>query len=713
MKLIRATINNFRLLKDLTLDFSCDETKNLTVIRAANESGKTTYKTALLWGLFGNRALPGEGKRYPLFPSDMKETLQKIKASVEIEFETDQVVTLGRGTHELQKNQYRLLRTCIEYPSDGGDVRRESEAVVLFEVKPEGAERILDSDVEGIIESSIPWALKDVYFTDGDSAMSFIEAAATQGVKRKRVSSAIEALLGLDILKKTINHLGKAANKFSSMIDDTDYAKELEKYNDRIAGFEEDIGDWEKERKKIDSEINENSSTLTSTRKKIEEALKLGDKSKLVADINKTMKDIERGKQGSKRALEDMSTLLNSNHLSAVLISKSANKGLNLLNTMSEKKQLPKVNIPILEELLDRDKCFCGADLSAETNIGKKARHSIQQSIEESRASDALQEAATSLFYAVRSEQFDRSRSNTWIDAYAARNKDFYEFMSDLSSDQKRLKKLTADRDAIDDTSLNEFRELESSLSRKLDSARIQLGQRESSIEEARRRKRDAEENRQRIEKSLNKTDSSADKLNLSRNAQNIFQQIEVRLLKEELKKVSDEMNRIFLEMIGADPEVNNLTLITKAELTEDYDILVFGPNGYPLNPDQDLNGASRRAITLAFILALTKISQIEAPNVIDTPLGMMSGFVKSSVLQRTVTEGSQVILFLTHDEIAGVESIIDEKAGKVYTLTNPAHYPRMLVHQSDTTDARVIKCGCNHRAHCHTCERINSVAAA
>ena len=35
----------------------------------------------------------------------------------------------------------------------------------------------------------------------GDSAMSFIEAAATRGVKRKRVSDAIEALLGLDVFR--------------------------------------------------------------------------------------------------------------------------------------------------------------------------------------------------------------------------------------------------------------------------------------------------------------------------------------------------------------------------------------------------------------------------------------------------------------------------------------------------------------------------------
>ncbi|MEP6389021.1 MAG: AAA family ATPase, partial [Halioglobus sp.] len=665
MKLIRASINNFRLLKGLTLDFSCDEDKNLTVVRAANETGKTTCKTALLWGLFGNRALPGEGKKYPLFPSDKKETLRNAEVSVEIEFETDQVVTIGRGHHEIQKKQYRLYRSCIEYPGDGGVVRREAEGVVLFEVKPEGAERILDSDVAGIIESSIPEALKDVYFTDGDSAMSFIEAAATQGVKRKRVSGAIEALLGLDILKKTIDHLGKSATKFSSMIDDTDYAKELETHNDRIAGFEEDVELWEEERSALEVEIGEGSSMLASTRKKIEDALKLGDKAKLVADMSKCVRDIERSKDGSKRALEDMSGLLNSAHLSAAMITGPAKSGMQLLNSMSDNKQLPKVNIPILEELLDRDNCFCGADLSIESEEGQSARSSILKSIEDSRASDAQQEAATSLFYSVRSEQFDESRAETWMHGYASRNQDYSEFMSALSSDQKRLLKLKAERDAIDDTSLTQLRELESSLSSKLDSARVQQGQRESSIEDAAQRKREAEEHRQKIEKRLNKTDTSADKLSLARMTQTVFKQVGDRLVKEELRKVSDEMNRIFLEMIGADPEANDLTLITKAELTEDYDILVYGPNGHQLNPDQDLNGASRRAITLAFILALTKVSQVEAPNVIDTPLGMMAGYVKRSVLRRTVSEGSQVILFLTHDEISGVETIIDETAGK------------------------------------------------
>ena len=44
MKLISAHFKNFRLLKDLSLDFSTDSDKPLTVIRAANETGKNQLR---------------------------------------------------------------------------------------------------------------------------------------------------------------------------------------------------------------------------------------------------------------------------------------------------------------------------------------------------------------------------------------------------------------------------------------------------------------------------------------------------------------------------------------------------------------------------------------------------------------------------------------------------------------------------------------------
>lgn len=176
------------------------------------------------------------------------------------------------------------------------------------------------------------------------------------------------------------------------------------------------------------------------------------------------------------------------------------------------------------------------------------------------------------------------------------------------------------------------------------------------------------------------------------------------RITNEELVKVSSLMNSIFLEMIGADPEQG--AIIQQAEISKDFDIVVYGPNARTLNPDRDLNGASRRALTLAFILALTKVSEVEAPNVIDTPLGMMSGYVKRSVLRTAIRESSQLVLFLTRSEITDCEEILDQKADRVITLTNPVHYPRMLVNDPQVDERTILRCECNHRQECRLCQR-------
>ena len=105
---------------------------------------------------------------------------------------------------------------------------------------------------------------------------------------------------------------------------------------------------------------------------------------------------------------------------------------------------------------------------------------------------------------------------------------------------------------------------------------------------------------------------------------------------------MSDLMNTFFLEMIGCRSGTGK-AIIRRAEISPEFDILVYGPEDRTLNPDRDLNGASRRALTLAFILALTKVSGVEAPNVIDTPLGMMSGYVKRAVLRTAIRESSQL----------------------------------------------------------------------
>src|SRR5690554_6228082 len=193
MKIIRARFKNFRILKNLDIEFSTDPKRKLTVIRAANETGKTTIQQALIWCLYGSKAF-SKRRSYTLFPTDYVGIRDKVEVSVEIDFVTEEIVRQSRTTHTQRTTRYRLRRLCIEGPpSDDGVISREMEKALLFEITDSGVKSIEDGLVNDIIQRALPITLKDVYFTDGDSALSFIESTISDRQKSERVRNAIES----------------------------------------------------------------------------------------------------------------------------------------------------------------------------------------------------------------------------------------------------------------------------------------------------------------------------------------------------------------------------------------------------------------------------------------------------------------------------------------------------------------------------------------
>lgn len=700
MKLIKANFKNFRLLKDLTLNFSSSKEKKLTVIRAANATGKTTCLYGLMWGLFGSSKTID--KDYVISPKDaVTDKTTSIDIEVDIEF-SQLAYTNNRGGVASEERQYRIKRSCQEIWQKKVFVERTKDRISLYEIKSNGSTKLGEAEALKILDDGLPSSLKNVYFTDGDSALAFIEADAGQAAKRRRVSDAIESLLGMEILRQATKHLNTVATKFNGELDKTDNNLLYAELTDKINSYEEDIEESNEEIEEAQGKLKNTIYELDKTNKKIEELLKLGDRQKLLVDLKTEKDNLRRTEDNADQALKDLAKNCGrSEFLSQAMLKETAGTGLKILNELSDKKQLPKLNIPILEEILDNNKCFCQEDLSP----GTKKRKLIEEAIMDSKESDERQNAATTLYFATRSKNFDDASAN-WIETYSSLSKSYFNLTSTIKEITARIKQLEADIDQIDDSNLQEYRDSARALNNTRNHLLEKIGSLNAKIKDFVDRKSIAEGDRKKIEGKIGKTNNTGRYIELSRNAKDVFENIINKLKKEELKKVSNQLNDIFLKMIGSSPDDNSLTVITKAELTEDYDIVVYGPQGNRLDPDNDLNGASRRAITLSFILALTKVSEVEAPNVIDTPLGMMAGYVKQSVLENTIKQGSQTVLFLTHDEINGVESIIKKYAGLIYTLTSPAHYPKMLVNKPDIDDIRILRCECDHTSSCHICER-------
>ena len=298
MKLLRAAFENFRLLRNLKLDFSTDATKGLTVIRAENETGKTTILHALKWVFYGDDALPG-GRDFRLHPIDWDtSTGNRVRIYGEVEFET-------HGKRSDDAIRYRIIRSTEEIV-DGDSWQRAQSTVKLFELRDIGATPREPS--EAVIRAELPKDLQEVFFTDGDRALSFIEATAP--AKRDRVKKAIRSLLGLGMLDNSIRHVTKAmsgirqtAIKMGAGQELTDVLARLTEIDDEVADLEQNTEDARSQFAQFDDELN-------AVQKKLDDALLKGDREKLQRELTQVQHDQARiTQQRQEVALEHSSVV--------------------------------------------------------------------------------------------------------------------------------------------------------------------------------------------------------------------------------------------------------------------------------------------------------------------------------------------------------------------------------------------------------------------
>jgi DNA sulfur modification protein DndD len=695
MKLLRARFENFRLLRELEMEFSVDAEKNLTVIRAENETGKTTMLMALQWAFYGDEALPAGGKNFRLHPIDSAKGT--VRTTVEVDFETASPMRSDRATTTTRR--FRVVRSVTETVTETS-FKRGDPSLKLYELTTKGAQPQEYADSRLRIE--LPPELREVFFTDGDRALSFIEADSAT-VKRQRVEKAIKSLLGLSIVEDASKHVKQVAADVNKRVRESDASAKVIAASARIAELDEELAKLEPEMEAAIADRQRCEEQYDKLTRQIEAALVQGDRSELAKDLQ-DIRAMRKREQAMELSLaKEQGELLKSKTLAKQLLAAPVSAAASILDELKERGRIPNQTIPVLADTLEQGTCICGESLDATDSDGAQRRKHIEHLIDESRTADAVQKLVTELYYGARDlmEPIDNEGWKAdYRDLCDRRNK----VAANLRDLGTREAAIQAKIDVMPDTDIQRLREQKKIAKSHADEYADKATRFRTRIDTARDEKSDAERERDQHLKEETKGLLLSSELTVSQDLLGVFERSLERLKSDELKRVSALMNDIFLEMIGADTEQN--AIIRRAEISPEFDILVFGPAERALDPDKDLNGASRRALTLAFILSLTQVSGVEAPNIIDTPLGMMSGYVKCAVLKAAARHSSQLILFLTRSEIAGTESILADKAGVVITLTNPAHYPRMLLNKPDTTDMRVVRCDCSYDESCKVCGR-------
>lgn len=706
MKFKRATFRNFRLLRDLSLEFSTDDQRPLTVIRAENESGKTTTLVALQWALFGEDALPAGGTNYRLHPIDwdLSEST-RVPVEVSIDFDHTYEKRIGHDQWVTHTDSYRLERRVVESIAEGDQWSRERPTLTLFRMTEEGAKLVERPELE--LADMLPKDLREVFFTDGDKALSFIEAEFQLRTKRLRVEAAIKALLGLGVLEEAQGHVKQAASEMNKKAKNIQGAADVAAVSSKLMDTQSELADYEARLKDVTGQLTNIESHLLEAERAIEATLKKGDQEQLSRELAQNRENLKTLDEERTQLARRHSELFKSVNLPLAFVDVHIAKASAGLDALKDRGSIPSNAIPVLQERLEMQECICGTPLGE----GTQERERVLSIVEEQLQADELSDRLTELYYKAKSYREARETGNTsWVADYreiAARRETLEQQAQNLRSRQKEIDMVMQD---MGDSDISALRKNRADLRDQRDRLQREQATVELTINRLKREEQDLTREQEKLLKTQTRFESLLSELEAAADIDAVLRGTHSTILTQELEDVSNAMNEFFMRMIGADPEQG--AVIHRAEVTPEFDIVVFGPQQKRLDPDKDLNGASRRALTLAFILALTKVSQVLAPNVVDTPLGMTSGMVKRSVLQTCIDESSQLILFLTPAEISDCEEIIDARAGRILTLTNTAHYPTMLLNEPETEGRAVLRCECTHRQRCKICERVDDVSS-
>ncbi len=733
----RIEIKNFVCFDKIEIEPSTDPEHPLTVIRAENGSGKTTLLRALRWGIYGEKGLPGaQTSRFSLHPAWWQPNEEGIKTRVSIEFLAD-----GSSRHHTATNNgnalYRLDRTVKTIGKSTSkdnepDFQRIEESSTLMVRGLDGIWCPHEQGADAVIEELLPWSLRDFFVMDTDEAADFVGGSENKHVSRQEVqhktTKAITSLLGIDIFKKARNRVENIAHNFSKQatkaIGDHNLdimQKELEEARSERVELSEKID----EEIKKETELTDRQDQLTHDLE--QELRKSGSHEDLAQRLSTNKAQHNKAIKELQDCLAHLTDNLESNELLAPLASVAIDTTYKILKPMHEKGEIPLAHLPFVKGLMESGICVCGQELLSDGKYGQNVQQLIDVTSDKASRADFLNNlhnAAESLAHIAATSPWNIKRTNNINNLSVLEDE-----ISDLLAEEKDLKKKLEN---IDEDKIQILRDEKETVEQQLQDCRVKLRlaqedlpqfdnfitSLERKISQRQRNEREADDHRaaEEIAKCV---------VAILDNAYSTIEQRQVSELSERVDRLFHQMAANVSDADFADTQPNKATLRMIAEVgiraiegsSDTFEIFALNSRNRSM-PAVEINGASRRVIALAFVLALCYESQTHAPLIADSLLNFMSGTVRSNTLRVTSEYSKQPILLLTNADLEALTEVetVTQYGGATYTLTGQwdaidAGSGGDVVNWQEQRQVSLL-CSCGPRQYCNVCERSGQAGA-
>ena len=651
MKIERITLENFRQYYGRQrLSFAKDAEKNVTVVHGVNGAGKTSLFLALNWCLYGRgegnvKIIDNVGKLVSKEAASQVSEGSAVKTSVEITF-----------IHEGEK--YLVKRTLEGTKKKSGAVQPNNyDEFTMMRTRADGqAERVRNPI--GTINAILPANLREYFLFDGEKIDNFAKPEASSQVKE-----AIFLVLKLEILARGRRHLENIADAFRkdlkkisgaelrNLIEQEEAARiENKKSTKRIEDVQNEIISARQKIKDIDQRLREleNTRAIQERRDRVEQ-------------------DLKQRKSELENTIFQIKTIATEAYY--IIAQPLINDALVLLDEKRERGEIPSsVRQQFVEDLIDRNICICGRPFDEHGEEHKHLLNLLENSYPGSLEDDVLDTSANlRSFSEIQGTQIETLTNSMTRRAHLL---DYISGLQDELDDiGRQLKQSPTEEISKLEIKRQEFQA-------DIDSFNMEIGATKTRIDTLDEEIAQLDKQIASAQKAEAKGQILSRKLELTQQAADAIGDMYQTFANDMRLKIEAKTKEIFKQLVWKESHFQDILL------DPEYNLEVIDRYGLQARPE--LSAGERQVLSLSFITAMSRVSEEEAPLIMDTPFGRLSSQHRNSITENLPLLADQLVLFVTDEELRDqARANLEPRIGMEYRL--------VFNHESSCTDIREI----------------------
>lgn len=612
MKLNRLTVHNFRqFCGQQRLTFSSSRECNVTVVHGANGAGKTSLFTAINWCLYGagTESMGSLINKEAVIQAASGATIQ---ASVELTF-----------THEGE--QFVATRTI------SADKRRDALLVdgspefSLMRIAVSGQAEKVNGPM-GVLNAILSPKVRTYFFFDGEKIDNFAKPDASGEVR-----GAVHNVLRLERLERGRYHLGEAAATLRREWKKTATSDVTHLLDEEIAKREEVT--------KIEGRQDELKGEIASTRRHLDDIANSLRELEASRHLQGTLDLLQRQLEGVRHDREELVGQIRNDATGGyvALVGDAIAKATSLIDEKRSRGEVPSgIREQLLHDLLDRLVCICARPFQKGDAVYHHLEDMLTVAVPRTLEDDVLNTHAALRQAPTQATEL-RARLNGAIRRKVQLDEQ-YDAINAEASDVRRQFRVS-DQDEIQGLGRSQER-----YEADWQDYQVQLGMNKNKIETLTREIEDVVKRRKKAEAAQEQNRLMGRKIELAQSAADALQQVYLVYAEDMRQRIEAKAQGILDSLVWKENQ------FTRLSLDADYKLEVYDRWGQPARAD--FSAGERQVLSLAFIMAMAKVSEREAPLVMDTPFGRLSSGHRENITATVPEMADQLVLFVTDEEL-------------------------------------------------------------